>query len=178
MTLNKFLLTLLLQGVIVTYAQVNIVGYAPQFKSKNFSIWKEEDFISKKRRIVQDTIVNDKGIFKFKLPPGPIEKYFIGMDDIYGYLYVQDGATYKIEFISDNPQNLSYNLQEEVELNFFDLDSNDINYKILGFEAWLDYSLSELHFEENNEAEILRKISLVKLQIMKDAQKDSSAFFR
>ena len=135
MTLNKFLLTLLLQGVIVTYAQVNIVGYAPQFKSKNFSVWKEEDFISKKRRIVQDTIVNDKGIFKFKLPPGPIEKYFIGMDDIYGYLYVQDGATYKIEFISDNPQNLSYNLQEEVELNFFDLDSNDINYKILGFEV-------------------------------------------
>lgn len=176
--MKNFLLIFLLQGIITTFGQVHIIGYAPQFIAKRFSIWKEEDFISKKRQIVQDTVVNEKGIFKFKLPPGPIEKYYVGMDDIYGYFFVQDGATYKIEFISDNPQNLSYNLKEEIELNFYDLDSNDINYKILGFEAWLDYSLSELHFEENNEAQILRKISLVKLQIMKDAQKDSSAFFR
>lgn len=171
---TAFLCSLILQS----FAQATIVGYAPQFNGKKFFLWKEEDFLSKKRVVIQDTIVNAKGIFRFKVAPGPIQKYFIGNNDLFGYLYVQNGAQYKIEFISEKFQDKTYNLREEIELTFIDLDSNDINFKILGYERWLDDVLSQIHFEKNNNEELWAKITYLKYAILKDAQQDTSVFFR
>jgi hypothetical protein len=108
-------------------AQVSIIGHAPQFANQRFYLWKYEDFISDKLSLVQDTVVSDRGIFKFSTKVSQIQKMVLGNDQLTAYLYVQPNAKYKVEFIADNPQHNSYNLKEEVELTFFDLDSNDIN---------------------------------------------------
>jgi len=173
-----FLIALLCSLTLKSVAQATIVGYAPQFCGKKFFLWKEEDFLSKKRAVIKDTIVNSKGIFRFTVAPGPIQKYFIGNNDLFGYLYVQDGGKYKIEFISEKSQDKTYNLREEIELTFIDLDSTDINYKILGYESWLDDILSQIHFEKNNDDELWSKITYLKYAILKDVQQDTSSFFR
>lgn len=176
--INLFVLLFALCCQMSVLSQAGIIGYAPQFKQQTFFLWKESDFISKKKTLVAETRVNEKGIFKFEVPKGDIEKYTIGTEELNGYLYVQNGAKYTLEFLSDSPQNNSYNLQEEIELTFLDLDSNDINFKILGFEAWIDEELSKLHFEMNGEGEMLRNITLLKLTILKDASMDTSQYFK
>jgi len=170
MSLKKLTLALIvaLHGINLT-GQIIIVGHAPQFVAKKFSIWKEEDFLSRKRFIAQETKVNTKGKFRFELPACPVQKYYIGTDEIFGCLYVENGAFYRIEFFSDNPQNSSYNLKEEIELTFIDLDSNDINYKIIKFENKLDKELTELYLDKRNDGELLRKITISKYKILKKA---------
>lgn len=174
--LVAFILSLLGERYVV--AQSTIIGFAPQFKQQRFFLWKEADFLSKKKTIVSETLVDSQGVFQFKIPPGAIEKYTVGTEQLNGYLLVQNGAKYQLEFIADSPQSKSYSIQEEIELTFIDLDSNDINFKILGFEAWIDEQLSELHFERLSEGEMLRKITLLKLTVVKDASTDTCSYFR
>ncbi|MBM3424477.1 MAG: hypothetical protein FJY06_03160 [Bacteroidetes bacterium] len=162
----------------IFFAQAKIVGFAPQFKEQHFYLWKEEDFLSKRKMLVAETLSDAQGLFRFDVPAGPIEKYVLGTEGLNGYLFVQNQGFYRLEFISESAQNSSYNLQEEIELTFIDLDSNDINFKMLGFEAWIDQELSDIHFERSNEGERVRKIALLKLSILRDAAKDTSTYFK
>lgn len=163
---------------IHAHSQVSIIGYAPQFKNKPFQLWEESDFLSKSKVVIAETTCDERGIFRFTLPPQGIKHLFVGTGQNYSFFYVQDKAQYRIEFIADNPQNESYNLKEEIELTFIDLDSNDINFKILGFDAWIDASMEELHFSNQSSGEVLRKISLMKIAAAKDLMNDTSAYFQ
>ena len=160
------------------WGQSTIVGFAPQFKQQRFYLWTEEDFLSGKKRMISDTLVDERGMFRFSLPKGPILKYHLGTENFNGYLFAENGGQYRLEFFSDSPLSQSYNLHEEIEFVFIDLDSNDINFKILGFEAWLDNQLSDIHFENNSEGELFRKISLLKYNALQDVRRDSSVYFR
>jgi len=159
-------------------AQVSIIGLAPQFANQRFYLWKYEDFISDKLSLVQDTVVSDRGIFKFNTKVSQIQKMVLGNDQLTAYLYVQPNAKYTVEFIAENPQHNSYNLKEEVELTFFDLDSNDINYKILGFQAWIDNYMADIFVErEVNPGAYASKITFLKMLAAKDIKADTSTYF-
>ena len=172
---------LLLYLSIVTFihsAQVTITGYAPQFQNQQFHIWKYSDFLSGSLQEIQETVVNEEGIFTFKLPIDQIEKLVVGNMQLTGYLYVQPKSRYNIEFIADQPQHKSYNIKEEVELTFLDLDSNDINYKILGLHAWLDNNLADIFVErDNNPGLYASKIIVLKKMLYTDILLDTAAFF-
>ncbi|MFM2038263.1 MAG: hypothetical protein RL432_1202 [Bacteroidota bacterium] len=175
----KSIISLTLFFVVLSLqAQSTVIGFAPQFKQQHFYLWKEDDFLSKKKIVVSETVVDDRGVFRFVTPKGPIQKYSVGTDELNGYFFAQNGGVYRLEFITESPQSISYSLQEEIELTFLDLDSNDINFKMLGFEAWIDEELSKLHFGKTSEGEMLRQITLLKLTILKDASTDTSAYFK
>jgi hypothetical protein len=174
----SFLVLFLFLTTVKILAQSTVIGIAPQFKQQRFYLWKEADFLSKKKVIVSETTVDNQGVFRFIIPEGPIEKYTIGTEELNGYFFVQNGGIYRLEFMTESPQSTSYSLQEEIELTFLDLDSNDINFKMLGFEAWIDEELSRLHFEKTSEGEMLRQITLLKLTIVKDANLDTSSYFK
>jgi thiol-disulfide isomerase/thioredoxin len=165
--------------VVSFQAQVKIIGIAPEFTGKTFSAWRIDDFLNNHKTLIQTYTVDTMGIFRFTLPLDKIEKVIIGTDAFNGFLYTQPNAKYNLEFLSDNPQNLSYNLKEEIELTFFDLDSNDINFKILGFESWLDSYLGEIYVEKDvHSTDFIRKIALMKLSVNSDYQKDTSTYFK
>jgi hypothetical protein len=160
-------------------AQVKIIGIAPEFTGQTFSAWRIDDFLNNHKTLIQTYKVDSLGIFRFQLPCTQIEKIVIGNEDFNGFLYIQPKAKYNLEFLSDNPQNLSYNLKEEIEMTFFDLDSNDINFKILGFETWLDSYLGDIYIEKDvNSNDFIRKIALMKLSVNNDYQKDTSVYFK
>jgi len=175
---SRFLVVLLILNYYFFLAQSTLQGFAPQFKQQSFYLWMEDDFLSKKKVKIGETRVDDRGYFRFSIPKGPILKYTLGTEDYNGYLFIQNGSNYSVEFINDSPQNRSYNLKEEIELVFLDLDSNDINFKMLGFEAWMDQQLSEIHFEKASEGELMRKLTLMKYSALQDARSDSSLYFR
>ncbi len=159
-------------------AQFSIVGYAPQLINQPIYLWKYEDFMSERLSIVQNTTVDARGIFRFKGQGNEIQKMMIGTDQQKGYLYTEPHRKYNIEFIIENPQNASYNLKEEIELTFLDLDSTDINYKILGFHAWVDDYLTNIYVEKDvYPKEFSRKIAIMKVLVAKDAKADTSDYF-
>ena len=172
---------LLLHLSIVTFihsAQVTIIGYAPQFQNQRFHVWKYKDFLSGSLQEIQETQVNDEGVFTVQLPINQIQKLVVGNEKLTGYLYVQPNSRYNIEFIADHPQHNSYNLKEEVEFTFLDLDSNDINYKILGLHAWLDNNFADMFVERDvNPGLYASKITLLKKMLYKDVMSDTSVFF-
>jgi hypothetical protein len=62
---------------------------------------------------------------------------------------------------------------------FFKLDTNDINYKILGFEAWMDNYLSDIYIlKDKQPGEFVQKIAAFKKEVNSVYSKDTSLFFR
>ncbi|MCF8220612.1 MAG: hypothetical protein K9I97_03930, partial [Cryomorphaceae bacterium] len=175
----RYLLLLHLSIVTFIYsAQVTIMGYAPQFQNQRFHVWEYKDFLSGSLQEIQETQVNDEGVFTVQLPINQIQKLVVGNEKLTGYLYVQPNSRYNIEFIADHPQHNSYNLKEEVEFTLLDLDSNDINYKILGLHAWLDNNFADMFVERDvNPGLYASKITLLKKMLYKDVMSDTSAFF-
>ena len=163
---------------LFVYSQFQVIGLAPQFANESMFLWKYEDFLSGRLSLLQETTISEDGVFKFNGQTTGITKLVLGTEELKSYIYVQPKGNYKVEFISENPQNQSYNLKEEVELTFFDLDSNDINFKILGFQAWLDNYISDIYFDKDfNPSLFSKKIGILKLALMKDAQTDTSSYF-
>lgn len=159
-------------------AQVTIIGYAPQFKNQRFHVWNYKDFLSGALEELEQVVVSEEGIFKFNLPINEIQKLVLGNEQLSGYLYVQPNSRYNIEFIADQPQHKSYNIKEEVELTFLDLDSNDINYKILGLHAWIDNNFADFFVERDiNPGLYASKITLLKKMLYKELQEDTCIFF-
>lgn len=162
----------------IAYSQFEIIGIAPQFANESMYLWKFEDYLSGRLSLLQETTISEDGVFKFNGTSNGITKLVLGTEDLRSYIYVQPKGRYKVEFFDDNPQNQSYNLKEEIELTFFDLDSNDINFRILGFQAWLDNYISDIYFDKDRNPGLFSKnIAILKLALMKDAQTDTSAYF-
>lgn len=160
-------------------AQVQIRGFAPQFIGKEFEAWEITDHLTQTKHSIQKANIDEKGYFSFSLPCTEISKIVIGNPSYNGFLYIQPKANYKIGFISENPQNDSYNLKEEIELTFYDLDSNDVNFKILGFQSWLDNYLADIYvLQDANHPEFIRNIANLKKTASQDFINDSSEYFR
>ena len=178
MKLRTILLFTFILMHFFSQSQVRILGHAPQLINERIYLWRYDDFISGKKSLIQDTSVNNQGIFKFEVKTDKIEKFVIGNEQLTSFLYVQPDAFYKVEFLADQPQHASYNLKEEVELTFYDLDSTDINYKILGFEAWLDNYMADIFVERDiNPGSYASKIALFKMMVAQDIKKDTSTYF-
>ena len=89
--------------------------------------------------------VDSNAIFEFKFLNKDIEKVILRGANFYAWLYIQPKATYFIELPEPTQYVSSMERDKEIEMLFFRLDSTDINYKILGFEAWMDESISEIY---------------------------------
>lgn len=92
-------------------------------------------------------------------------------------MYIQPNSTYFIDIPIDG-QITQFISNNEIEMVFYRLDSNDINYKILGFEAWMDSYLSEIFvLKENQPGEFIKKIAAFKKKSMMSIQKTPHSFF-
>ena len=178
MRVSKFLFFGFLCFTQIIFAQVKITTFAPNCVNQHFYFWRYEDFISNRLQLIKDTVVNDAGIFSLNLPCNKIEKIVLGTEEEFAYMYIQPKGKYNVEFIAESAQHSSYDLKEEIELTFYNLDSNDINYKILGYHAWIDNYMADIFVEQNtNPKSFASKIAIMKLMIAKDIQNDTSSYF-
>jgi hypothetical protein len=115
------------------------------WKTTEIRAYSVTDFISNKEVEVGRAKVDTNSIFEFKFTNTDIEKVILRGANFYAWLYIQPNTTYFIELPEPDKFISSMESNNEIEMLFFRLDSTDINYKILGFEAWMDETIAEIY---------------------------------
>jgi hypothetical protein len=167
------LLTLFSQKV---FAEVIINGYC-DFPKATISLFEIEDYITKTEKKISETEVDEKGNFRLNFSSNGIKKIIIRINSNFTWMYIQPNSTYFIDIPKDG-QITQFITNNEIEMVFFRLASDDINYKILGFEAWMDNYLSDIYIlKDKQPGEFVQKIAAFKKEVNDVYSKDTSLFF-
>ena len=159
------------------FAEVIINGYC-DFPKATISLFEIEDYITKTEKKISETEVDEKGNFRLNFSSTDIKKIILRLNSNFTWMYVQPNSTYFIDIPIDG-QITQFISNNEIEMVFYRLDSNDINYKILGFEAWMDNYLSDIYIlKDKQPGEFVQKIAAFKKEVNDVYSKDTSLFFR
>jgi hypothetical protein len=94
------------------------------------------------------------------------------------YFYAQPKAVYDIYFPDKDPYEPYRPNGNNVEITFFDLDTMDINYKILSYLRWQDQFISNYYYLKGSKpVEFVKKIDEFKTNVEKAYLQDSSDLF-
>ena len=179
-----FILLLILNTLLESESlvQMQVKGIAPEYSNSKITLSSISDFISNKENQLASDTINEKGYFNLTVSAAniknaglqSIQKYILRVNNSYAYLYLENRKYYNIEF--PLPEYIASS-NSEVELTFFDIDSTDINYKILGFQAWMDTYLSEIYYsKEADHAAFIKNIQRFKQETTKVYSQDSSTY--
>lgn len=145
--------------------QTTITGFAPEFLGKDANVYIVEDFITLKRMKVGSGMVQaSDSSFHITFDNKEINKAVVEIENIIGYLYVDKDKNYEVIFQpkSKEAKRLTEN---KIALSFLNLPKDDINYKILAFDMWVDDFLFKHYY----------KTAINASNIKGDSLKDSKA---
>jgi hypothetical protein len=167
----KLLNILLLALAFSTNAQKNeIVGFAPSFLGEKVTLYTYQDYITMSKIKMGEGIVSkEDSLFHINLNIGTTIKGVIQIGRTEASMYLAPKSSYEVYFQQAKNQPISFQNQR-TDLLFRDLDSTDINYRILQYNQWFD------SFVAFHEVEIARGQFLSYLDTFKfyaaDAYKD------
>lgn len=125
-------------------AQVEIMGLS-FWKSPTLQVYELQNHLSQEKSLLANVEPDSMGIFKVQLDLKAISTLQICNEQNCGLFYVQPKTRYLIELPQPAQTNTYTETQSDIELLFYKLDSNDINYQILGFEAWMDNYIADIY---------------------------------
>lgn len=142
------------EGKIVT-----IKGYAPTYVGQTISFMEIEDYFSMNEATLATTTVKEDSTFSLSFFVEETQKIIVHANKNKSYLYIQPESEYDL-FIPDKDKYEPYRPGGNiVEVTFFNLDSTDINYKILQFQRWTDEFVSKYyHLKNVNGVEFASKL--------------------
>lgn len=185
MTMKRVFKLLLILSTFLesaSLAQMQVKGIAPEYSNSKITLSSISDFISNKENQLASDTIDEKGYFNLTVSAAninkaaleSIQKYILRVNNSYAYLYIENRKYYTVEF--PLPEYIASS-NNEVELTFFDLDSTDINYKILGFQAWMDGYLSDIYYtKEADHAAFIKNIQAFKNEAAAVYSQDTSTF--
>ena len=160
-------------------SNTKIVGAALNASNQYVYVSEIEDYITNSESIIYTTTVNERGQFVIDLEDIGLRKIVIRIKNSFAELYIQNNTTYYIEFPQESIDVINYFSGSETEILFFNLDSTDINYKILGFEAWMDDEMADLYILKDVEpVQFIDGILKFKAEVQEAYSSDTSSFFR
>ncbi|MBM3186242.1 MAG: hypothetical protein FJZ67_08070, partial [Bacteroidetes bacterium] len=160
-----------------THGQSIIKGRT-EFKTDLIDVYEVSDYITNTEKKLLTVSVDSNGIFAFNLPVNSIKKIILRDKKHFSWMYVQPKSRYFIQLSNDGSTS-SFLKDNEIEMEFFYLDSNDINYKILGFEAWMDSEIADLFvLKDAQQAEFIKRVRNFKNDVSIEYEQDTSIYFR
>lgn len=175
----RILLFLFLSCSLSGMSNTKIFGSIQNASNQYVYVFGIEDYITNTESIIFTTTVNEQGQFMIELENPDIRKIVIRIKNSYAHLYLQDETTYYIEFPEESIDVINYFSGSETEILFFNLDSTDINYKILGFEAWMDDEMADLYILKDVEpVKFIDGVLKFKAEVQKAYANDTSIFFK
>lgn len=147
------LLFLVLSGFTLSAQKVVISGYAPDYIGQEMKVYRIKDYLSDQTALVSSTTVAEDSTFEMSFFSDEIEKVIIRCENNRSHLYIEPGGKYSVFFPERNKYEPKLPSGNSVEMTFYDLDSTDINYKILRFQRWYDYFVGgTYHLRNDKEA--------------------------
>ena len=158
---------------------IQIRGVGSYYKNEEIGLYTIDDYISGKEKCILKCTVDSLGFFEFKIPRLYTQKLILRAKKNYSWLYVQPGGNYLVTFPELNEKDTKNPKGNQVNLIFYRLDSTDINYKILGFQQWVDNELSQFyHLKKFKQTEYDIRYKKMKKHAVDLYGKDTSLFFR
>jgi hypothetical protein len=140
-----FFLFLLSPFLLISVQSQTLLRGISNWKTTEIRAYSVTDFVTETEVEIGRAKVDSDSIFEFKFLTNGIEKVILRGANYYAWLYIQPKSTYFIELPEPTEYVSSMERDKEVEMLFYRLDSTDVNYKILGFEAWMDESIAEIY---------------------------------
>lgn len=164
------------------YAQtVKIDGYAPGYLDKTITAFEIEDYFSFYETPIGRATVDSDSMFHLSLDIHNTKKIVLRGKNNKTFLYVQPGGKYQVFFPEKDQYEPNRRNGNEVELTFFGLDSTDINYKILGFQRWVDYFVGNTFYRkdaDSTNSDYVSHLDEFKSSVQKYYEKDTSVFLK
>lgn len=158
---------------------VKISGFAPDFIGKTVSLSHIDDYITMHETPFANTIVKGDSTFELVFFGNQTEKIILRADKNSSFMYLQPNGSYKVYVPLKDEYEPFRPAGNEVELTFFDLDSNDINYKILMFNRWMDEVVSTyFHLKQTQPVKFNEKIDEFKTNAEKYYASDTSMYLK
>jgi hypothetical protein len=160
------------------WAQVQLRGLS-FWNEPTLEIYQVENQLSQQKKWLQQVTPDSMGIFNAQLDLQQTTTLKICGTNKCALLYTQPKGRYLIE-LPEVEQQTFYNQDiQEVELLFYKLDTNDINYRILGFEAWMDNYVSDIYqLKDIRNDEFILKVLAFKAETAMVYGEESNTFLR
>ena len=177
--MNKLIIFFLLISGTSVAQTVTISGIAPAYVGKDIEIFEIEDFFSNTERLITSTTVQADSTFSIRFSSPEIQKIAIKGMNNKGYMYVQSKAKYSI-FVPEKDKFDPYRpTGNSIEIGFLSLDSTDINYKILGFQRWIDRFVGlNFHLRGYDNVLFNERLEGFKTNVQKAYAPDTSQFLK
>lgn len=171
------LLLQLTSGMTQTITEVK--GYAPTYVGQKIELFEIEDYFSMRESLLATTIVAPDSSFSFQFYNDKTQKIIVKSAKNKGFIYIQPQGKYEVFVPSKNPYDPYREQGNQLEISFFNLDSTDINYKILSFDKWINNFLG-YYFpsKKMNGTEFAFKLEEFKSNVEKAYASDTSLFFK
>jgi hypothetical protein len=155
-----------------------IIKGRTNFKTDLIDVYEVSDYVTNTEIKLLTVSVDSNGIFAFNLPITDIKKIILRDKKRYSWMYVQPKSRYFIQLPDEDPTSSSFLKDNEVEMEFFYLDTNDVNYKILAFETWMDSEIADLFvLKDIQQTEFIKRVKNFKDDVSFEYADDTSDYF-
>jgi thiol-disulfide isomerase/thioredoxin len=156
---------------------VKIEGYAPHYIGQTVQLNEIEDYFSMKEATVASGTIQTDSTFSLSFQCNETKKMIVRIGNNRSFLYIQPNGNYSIYFPPKDQYAPYRPAGNQVEITFFDLDSTDINYQVLGFNRWLDNYLA-LNYKDHlqNPVEFMKRMDDFKEAAQKYYIKDTGKY--
>ena len=157
---------------------ISIRGVGSYYKNSTIELLVIDDYITHKEVVLQTKMIDSTGYFEFRFKNIPTQKIVLRSKKNSSFLYVQPGGNYLITLPEKNVYEEKNVNGNHVDVIFYQLDSADINYKILKFDRWVEKELGEFyHLKKLKSIEYEKKYNELKKKADNLVKKDTNLFF-
>lgn len=158
---------------------VKITGAAPAYVGKTIDVYRIQDYLTMTEELIGSTTVKNDSTFSVVIPITVTQKIILKANKNKTLLYVQPNATYDVLFPERDKYDPYRPSGNNVELTFFNLDSNDINFKILGFNRWTDDFIGNYFYLKNSRpVEFVKELDYFKDKVEIAYKNDTNTYFK
>lgn len=177
--MNKLIIFFLLLSGSAVAQTVTISGIAPSYVGKDIEIYEIEDYFSKTERLISSSTVQSDSTFTLRFSSPSTQKVVVKAVNNKGFMYVQAKAKYNI-FVPEKDKFDPYRpTGNSIEIGFLSLDSTDINYKILGFQRWMDRFIGlNFHLRGYDNALFNERLEGFKTNVQKAYAPDTNQYLK
>lgn len=175
--MNKYLFLLFISiACFQTYGQsiTEIHGYAPAYAGKEIEIYQISDFITMREERIAASTVKPDSTFSLVFNLDETRKLILKSGNNKANLFANPSGKYEVLFPEKSkydPYNPSGNF---VELVFYNLEKDDINYKILEFNRWNDEFVARYYTKHNADSKyFVARLDTFKMNVEKYYKADT-----
>ncbi len=158
---------------------VSISGLALAPADARIKVERFEDYFTQNMSFLTEAKLGSDSTFQLSFYLEETEKIKISVNQDYCYLFAEPGGNYKIAISNKRLRNFINPLGNELESRLLDLSPEDINYKIIAYNAWYDQFMGDnYHLRTKRDSTFLKNLIVFENKVGKYYENEQDEFMR